>query len=282
MKINSISSTEPGFPQRLCNIPGKPAKLFIRGEMPDDTHKFVAIVGTRKPTSYGSEITRQLARKLAERGVVIVSGLALGVDGLAHQGALDGHGRTVAVFAHGLDQITPRTNIHIAERMLESGGALISEFEPGTPLMKYRLLARNRVVSGLSDALIITEASNRSGTFNTVSHALEQGRDVYAVPGPITSPMSRGCNQLIAQGATPITDIDEFVDQFAPVTKETQLTLAYSEAEQIIINLINQGSRDGDELQTKSQLEAGLFAQTLTMLELRGAIRALGANQWSL
>jgi DNA processing protein len=282
MKINSISSSDPSFPVRLREIPNAPKQLFYRGELPDDTRKFVSIIGTRKPTPYGTEVTKQLSRKLAERGVVIISGLALGVDGLAHQGALAANGTTIAAFAHGLDQISPRSNIHIAEQMLETGGALISEFEPGTPPYKVNFLKRNRLVSGLCDALIITEASSRSGTFNTVSHALEQGRDVYAVPGPITSPMSSGSNQLIAQGAIPITDIDEFVDRFAPAVGELRPTLAYSPAEQMIIDLIKQGSRDGEELQTKSQLDAGSFAETLTMLELRGAVRALGANQWSL
>jgi len=282
MKINSISSTDKNYPWRLSKIPGKPKKLFVRGVMPSDNRTFVAIVGTRKPTSYGADVTYQLARKLSERGVVIVSGLALGIDAIAHKGALAGRGTTVAVFAHGVDQINPRTNIGIAEQILDQDGAFISEYEPGTAPHPVKFLERNRIVSGLSDVLIVTEAATRSGTFNTVSHALEQGRDVYALPGPITSPMSRGCNQLIAQGATPINDVDEFVDQIAPRLAEVIPTLAYSDAEQIIIDLIHQGSRDGDEIHAKSQLDAGLFAQTLTMLELRGAIRPLGANQWSL
>ena len=250
--------------------------------MPSDSHTFVAIVGTRKPTNYGADITRQLAQKLAERGVVIVSGLALGTDAIAHQGALAANGSTIAVFAHGIDHISPRTNAWIAEQMLDHGGALISEYEPGTTAHLGRFLERNRIVSGLSDALIVTEAAARSGTFNTVSHALEQGRDVYALPGPITSPMSRGCNQLIAQGATPITDVDEFVDRFVPRVADVIPTLVYSDTEQMIIDLMKQGLRDGDEIHAKSQLDAGSFAQTLTMLELRDAIRALGANQWSL
>lgn len=250
--------------------------------MPADTRNFVAIVGTRKPTTYGQDITEQLARKLAERGVVIVSGLALGVDGIAHRGALAAHGTTIAILAHGVDHINPRSHSMLAEQILEHDGALISEYEPGITAHPGRFLERNRLVSGLSDTLIITEAATRSGTFNTVSHALEQGRDVYAVPGPITSPMSRGCNQLIAQGATPINDVDEFVDTLAPRQTEVIPTLAYSDAEQVIIDLIRQGARDGDEIQMKSQLDAGQFAQSLTMLELRGSIRPLGANQWSL
>lgn len=282
IKINSISTSEKGFPSRLTQIPDAPKQLFYRGKLPDDARKSVAIIGTRKPTRYGVEITQLLARRLAERGVVIVSGLALGVDALAHRGALDGKGTTLAVFAHGVDHISPRTNEQLGLE-IEKTGALISEYTPGTHVpYKAAFLERNRIVSGLSDAVIVTEASLRSGTSNTVARALEQGKDVYAVPGPITSPMSRGCNQLIAQGATPIVDIDAFVDQFAPVDATVQPTLAYSSAEESILNLIKLGLRDGDEIHAKSQLDAGLFAQTLTMLELRGAIRPLGANQWSL
>lgn len=282
MKINSISSTDTEYPLRLRNIPAKPHKLFFRGVMPDDSRTFVAIVGTRKPTNYGIDITNQLARKLSERGVVIISGLALGIDAIAHKGALAGKGTTLAVMGCGVDQIYPATNRALGEQVLKENGAIISEYEPGMPVMQHQFLERNRIVSGLSDALIVTEAATHSGTFNTVSHALEQGKDVYALPGPITSPMSRGCNQLIAQGATPINDVDEFVNTIAPRIAEVIPTLAYSDAEQIIIDLIKQGSRDGEELHAKSQLEAGHFAQTLTMLELRGAIRPLGANQWSL
>lgn len=282
-KINSISVSEQGYPRRLNSIHNAPKQLFYRGKLPDDNRKFVAIIGTRKPTRYGIEITQSLARKLAERGVVIVSGLALGIDALAHRGALDGKGLTVAVFAHGVDDISPRTNYQLGLE-IEKTGALISEYEPGVPVQhRAAFLERNRIVSGLSDAVIVTEASLRSGTSNTVAHALQQGRDVYAVPGPITSPMSQGCNHLIAQGATPIVDIDAFVDQFAPNRDaQTQPTLAYSGEEEVILNLIRQGMRDGDEIHAKSQLDAGLFAETLTMLELRGAIKPLGANQWSL
>lgn len=256
--------------------------MTLLGELPDPARKSVAIVGTRKPTRYGTEVTLDLSRKLAERGVVIISGLALGVDALAHQGALKGQGMTVAVLAGGVDKPTPYTNARLADEILASGGAIISEYPLGMPPMSHQFLERNRLVSGLADAVIVTEASLRSGTANTVMHALEQGRDVYAVPGPITSPMSAGCNHMIAQGATPITSIDEFIEHFAPRAGVQQDIFAYNETEKIIIDLIQSGIRDGDELHTKSQLDAGIFAQTMTMLELRGAIKPLGANQWGL
>ncbi len=282
MKINSITALTAEFPEKLRHIPTPPQELFYRGELPDPARKSVAIVGTRKPTRYGTEVTLDLARKLAERGVVIISGLALGVDALAHQGALKGQGTTSAVLAGGVDKPSPFTNARLAEEILAHGGGIISEYPAGMPPMAHQFLERNRLVSGLADAIIVTEASIRSGTANTVMHALEQGREVYAVPGPITSPMSAGCNHMIAQGATPITSVDEFVEQFVPRAGVQTEIFAYNDQERVIIDLIKTGVREGDELHAKSQLEAGSFAQTMTMLEIRGAIKPLGANQWSL
>ncbi len=282
MKINSITALTAEFPEKLRHIPTPPQELFYRGKLPDSTRKSVAIIGTRKPTRYGTEVTLDLARKLAERGVVIISGLALGVDALAHQGALKGQGTTSAVLAGGVDKPSPFTNARLAEEILAHGGGIISEYPAGMPPMAHQFLERNRLVSGLADAIIVTEASIRSGTANTVMHALEQGREVYAVPGPITSPMSAGCNHMIAQGATPITSVDEFVEQFVPRAGVQTEIFAYNDQERVIIDLIKTGVREGDELHAKSQLEAGSFAQTMTMLEIRGAIKPLGANQWSL
>lgn len=282
MKINSITALSAEFPERLRHIPTPPSELSYRGQLPDGALKSVAIVGTRKPTRYGTEITLQLAENLAARGVVVISGLALGVDALAHQGALKAHGTTIAVLAGGVDNPSPYTNAQLAEDILAQGGGLISEYAPGTIPYKDQFLARNRLVSGLADAIIVTEASLRSGTANTVMHALEQGRDVYAVPGAITSPMSAGCNHMIAQGAAPITSVDEFVSSFAPLSGTQTDMFAYNSSEQCIIDLLLAGVRDGDQLHAKSQLDAGLYAQTMTMLELRGAIRPLGANVWSL
>lgn len=282
MKINSITAITAEFPDKLRHIPTPPQELFYRGELPDPARKSVAIVGTRKPTRYGTEVTLDLSRKLAERGVVIISGLALGVDALAHQGALKGQGMTVAVLAGGVDDPSPRTNALLAEEILKSGGGIVSEYPAGVIPYKDQFLARNRLVAGLADAVIVTEASLRSGTANTVMHALEQGREVYAVPGPITSPMSAGCNHMIAQGATPITSVDEFVEQFMPRAGVQQEIFAYTDQEKIIIDLLSSGVRDGDELHAKSQLDAGSYGQTITMLELRGAIKPLGANQWGL
>lgn len=283
MNINTISISDPCFKHNLATIPNPPKTVYALGN-PTVEGPAVAIVGTRKPTPYGRAVTLELAEKLAKRGVTIVSGLALGVDGIAHQGALNVGGRTIAVLASGLDEISPRSHRELAIKILEHNGAIISGNPPGTPPLKWEFPKRNRLVSGLTDAVIVAEAAARSGTMNTVMHALEQGRDVYAVPGNITSSSSAGCNKLIEQGAMPIIDIDAFVDQFAPLenTPKQPLLLAETEEEQIIVDLIQSGVTDGDMLQKKSRLDVTTYSTTMTMLELRGVIRPLGANHWSL
>ncbi len=285
MKINTISSKDPLFPEVLATIPDAPKELFYVGNR-DLIGKgtAVAIVGTRKPTTYGRDVTTKLAEGLARRGVTIVSGLALGIDGIAQQSTVAIGGRSIAVLASGLDQISPRSHRDLAIKILEHHGTIVSANPPGTPPLKWEFLKRNRIVSGLSSAVIVTEAAARSGTMNTVMYALAQGRDVYAIPGNITSPMSAGCNRLIEQGATPIIDIDEFIEQIAP--KEIALTqvllLAQTPEEQMILDLLQAGVRDGDEIQKKSKLAPDVFATHLTMLELRSVIKPLGANMWSL
>lgn len=283
MNINSISISDPCFAGTLATIPNPPKMLYVIGN-PAISGPAVAIVGTRKPTPYGRAVTLELAEKLAKRGIVIVSGLALGIDGIAHEGVLNVGGRTVAVLASGVNLVTPTSHRQLAMRILEKDGAIISEYNPGTPPLAHQFLERNRLVSGLADAVIVTEAAAHSGTMNTVMHALEQGRDVYAVPGNITNPSSAGCNKLIEQGATPIVDIDAFVERFAPLVNapKQQLLLAETPEEQTILDLIASGMNDGEELQKKSKLSPAEFSTSMTMLELRGVIRPLGANHWSL
>lgn len=281
MKINDISGI--GLPPRLQAIPNPPKEIWLRGHLPDEQRTHIAIVGTRRPTPYGRQVTSELAMRLAERGGVIVSGLAHGIDGIAHEAALKVGGITLAVLANGLDTVYPAVHRSLAQRILTSGGAIMSEYRAGTPPLQHRFLERNRLVSGLSDVVIVTEASSHSGTMNTVSHALLQGKDVYAVPGPITSPMSAGCNLLISQGATPIVSIEAFVEELLPTKTEKQAALlAQTAEEQRLIDLIAEGITDGDALHAKSGLETTAFLQTMTMLELRGVIRPLGANHWGL
>ena len=291
MKINTITPDNHIFTQRLTSIAKPPTNLSYIGELPQNRPPVVAIVGTRKPSKYGVEVTQRIAYDLAKRGVVIVSGLALGVDALAHQAALEAGGVTVAVVVNQLPDISPRTNLHIAKRIIQQNGAIISENTDTdkNTINKASFVWRNRLVSGLSDAVIITEAAAKSGTLNTAGHALAQGREVFVIPGNITSPLSVGCNNLLKQGATPITEARDILEIIAPhlvsrksKNNQIKLPLGDTPAENIIIQLISSGVRDGDQLQQQSSLPAADFATTLTMLEINGLIKPLGANQWTL
>lgn len=285
MKINEITPDKHKFLQITCNIPKPPKKLYYIGELPPSRTPTVAIVGTRKPTAYGIEVTNRLAYDLASKGVIIISGLALGVDATAHKTALDAHGTTLAVLPCGLNQIVPRTNRNLALSILEKGGGLISEYAPASEASyKSNMLERNRIVSGLSDAILITEASARSGTLNTASHALAQGKEVFVVPGNITSPLSAGCNALLKQGATPVTEARDILGVIAPqlLTAQGSLALGNNELESQIIKLLNQGMRDGEQLQRDVNVSTAEFNAALTMMEINGIIRSLGANQWTL
>jgi DNA processing protein len=208
MKSKQVAISEHPFLRPLLQLAKPPRTLFIIGELPT-IRPVIAVVGTRRPTAYGKEVSFDLAYKLAGRGAVIVSGLAFGVDAFAHRGALGAGGMTIAVLAGGLDTIYPRAHQALAKQIVTRGGALVSEYPDGTPARKHHFLARNRLISGLSDAVIITEAAQRSGALSTVNHAIDQNKDVYAVPGPITSPLSAGPNRLIKEGASPLLDVTD-------------------------------------------------------------------------
>jgi DNA processing protein len=284
MKINRLTPRNHKYLAPLAAIPTPPKILFFRGQLPSERCISIAIVGTRKPTPYGKEVTHTLATELAKRGVVIVSGLALGVDAIAHKAALEVDGTTIAILANSVDRIYPRTNHALGEQIIESGGAVMSEYEPPTDARAFQFLQRNRIVSGLSDAIIITEAAKRSGTLATAMHALEQGKEVFVVPGNITSPLSSGCNTLLKQGAHPITCAEDVLEVIAPQLLEKQaiLPLGSTPLESKIIELLQNGLRDGDQIQQNSGATASDFASALTMMELSGTIRSLGVNQWTL
>lgn len=284
MKINKISPDENDFTKILTSVNPKPQALYYIGTLPNKRQPTITIVGTRKPTKYGQEVTHRLAYELARRGVTIVSGLALGIDGIAHRAALEAGGTTLAVLANGLSQITPRTHRQLGIDILAAGGAILSEYEPEVAPAKFRFLERNRLVSGLSDGVLITEAAARSGTLSTAARALEQGKDVFVVPGNITSPLSAGCNQLIRSGAIPVTRVEDILEVIMPheIENQVKLSLGDNEAQATLIELLQSGIRDGEELQQRSGLEASVFSTELTMLEINGIVRALGSNQWTL
>lgn len=200
-----------GFPEALANIPDPPKKLFVLGDV-GALEEGLAVIGARKATPYGLSCASIFARMAAERGVVIISGGALGCDSAAHRAALDAHGRTVVFLGGGCDRLYPRRNVPLFQEIVDKGGALVSELEWTQPPLPYTFRKRNRLIAGLAKATLIVEAGVPSGTFSTADDALAANREVLAVPGSIASPASRGANHLICQGATPIVDKQTFED----------------------------------------------------------------------
>lgn len=284
-KINTISPNHKLYQQRLNKLADVPKKLYYKGNLNALDLPAVAIVGTRKPSTYGINVTQKFARELANRRVAVVSGLALGVDILAHKAVIEAGGVAIAVLPSGLDNIYPFRHRQIANKILESKGILLSEHPEGTPPLKYRFIQRNRIVAALSDGLLVTEASKKSGTLHTASFALDMGISVMAVPGAITNPFAQGTNSLIKTGATLVDDIDDilFAIGFKEESKNEQLSfIADTYAEQVIFDLLKNGITNGEELAIKSGLSASEFSQTLTMMEITGKVYSLGQNHWTL
>lgn len=283
--IHSIIKASPAFPDCLRQIPQPPSSLYYISENWAELmgRPRVAIIGSRKVTIYGRSVTAQLAAELARAGVVVVSGLAYGIDSIAHRAVLEAGGQTIAVLAGGLDDIYPQGHQELARQIVAQGGALISEYPEETPTYKQHFIERNRIVSGLCRAVLITEAADKSGTIHTATFALEQGRDVLAVPGNITSPQSVGTNRLVKTGAIPITCVEDvFRVLDIKVRPRRHAIQGATPEQQSIINLLLKGETDGAALLEQSGLDVVQFNQALTMLEISGKIRSLGANLWSL
>lgn len=285
-KINCISIAETAYALALKDLASPPLKLYSIGILPTKRRPTVAIVGSRKPTAYGRAITEEFATALAKRGVVIISGLAFGIDAIAHQAALSAGGTTIAVMPGGLHKVYPVSHTNLAKGIVKSGGALVTEQPLGYEVRKHDFLARNRIISGLADAILVPEATVRSGTLSTVNHALEQGREVFAIPGPITSPLSAGTNSLIQQGAQVALTPNDILEVIAPELlqqgQQAALLLGDTAEEVRLLELIQAGIQERDQLITKSQLTPSVFLQTITLLELKGMVRAIGGGRWAL
>ena len=286
-KINQIPPLEAKYTEVLGTIAVMPKMLYYYGKIPQKRTKTVAIVGSRHNTRYGEEVAYQLGYTLAKHGVIVISGLAYGIDSIGHQAALDAGGTTIAVLGTPINEIYPRNHRKLAAEIIETGGAIISEYAPGTKVYpKTSFLERNRIISGLSDIVVVVEAAERSGSLNTATHALEQGKEVFAVPGNITSPYSQGCNKLIRQGAFPYTEPDDilrelFPEEFLARKKKCHLK-GDTDVETLILNSLASGLRSGEEIMVSTKLPPEVFNQSVTLLEIKGRIRALGANAWAL
>ncbi|HEX5689335.1 MAG TPA: DNA-processing protein DprA [Roseiflexaceae bacterium] len=281
--VSMVSREDEGYPAALAQIPAPPPLLYVRGQLSAVDDWSVAVVGTRSPTTYGREAALRIAGELSAAGVTVVSGLAIGIDTIAHATALERGGRTIAVLASGLDQIYPERNRALAERIV-GNGALVSEFPLGTKPMPQLFPVRNRIISGLSLATLVVEAGIKSGALITVRFALEQGRDVFAVPGPIFSPKSEGPNQLIRDGAGLVScgqDILEALNlSSATSQQEIQAILPDDPTEAALLELVSYEAQHVDEIRRQCDLPITLVSSTLAIMELKGLVRQAGPMQY--
>lgn len=272
------------FPPSLLEIPEPPKKLFIRGTLPDPgQYYYLAVVGSRKYTSYGREALERILQGLKGYPIVIVSGLALGIDGIAHRTALDAGLRTIAIPGSGLDDkvLYPRSHLNLAHEILDQGGALLSEYEPELRAAPWTFPQRNRIMAGISQTTLVIEAEEKSGTLITARLALDYDRNVFAVPGSIFSATSKGTNNLIRQGATPITSAEDLLveiglrertfETYGDNRQPLDLTLYTPEEQQILLLLETPRSRE--EIFAGVSLSSGTILSTLTVLEIKGVIQ---------
>jgi DNA processing protein len=270
-----LRRSDAQFPKRLKAIFDPPSSLYFRGSGSPELldRRAVAVVGARSCSSYGAQVARMLGRELAAAGLLVISGLARGIDGEAHRGALSGGGRTVGVLGCGIDRDYPAAHASLSRRM-EDGGLVVSEYEPGVEPAPWRFPARNRIIAGLSEAVVVVEARERSGALITADFALEEGREVFAVPGEITSSLSVGTNALLKLGATPLTGVDDVLDALGVEPAIETEDPDVSEAAQKVLVLVRDAPAGADELTARAALDAGALSVALTELELAGLVSA--------
>lgn len=272
------------YPRYLREVPMSPPVLYMRGELLSADEWAIAVVGTRRLTAYGRQIARELTLGLARSGVTVISGLARGIDSLAHQTAIDAGGRTIAVLGSGLNQIYPPENRRLADQIAAGNGAIISEYALDTSPDAKNFPPRNRIISGLSLGTIVVEAGERSGALITASFALEQNREVFAVPGPITSKASKGTNRLIQEGAKLVTSIDDVLEELnltqATQQQAVQLFMPESAEEALLLQHLVDAPTHVDELSRQSGLPTALVSSTLTLMELKGMVQQVGGMKY--
>lgn len=283
--LHVVVRTEDAFPPLLAQIPDAPAMLFMKGALPPADALWCALVGTRKMTAYGEAITRSLAQDLSAHGVVVVSGLALGVDGAAHDAVVRAGGVTVAVLGNGLDAVYPTSHTALAGRILDAGGALISEFPPGFAALKHHFPLRNRIIAGLSRCVIVTEAHEESGSLITARLGLEYNRDVAAVPGDVTRAGAAGPNQLIRMGATLVRSARDVLALYGVhevVRGDGEIPVGATPEEQRVIDTLAHAPLHVDVLARALGASVAQLSPLLTMLEIQGKIEHIGGMQYAI
>ncbi|RME05931.1 MAG: DNA-protecting protein DprA [Anaerolineae bacterium] len=281
--IQVLTWNDEAYPRRLREITQPPPVLYLRGTLTPEDEWAVAVVGTRRVTAYGRQVCEQICDTLARNGITVVSGLARGVDGIAHKTALESGGRTLAVLGCGVDRIYPPEHRKLAAAIVEHG-ALLSDYPLGTPPEARNFPPRNRIISGLSLATVVVEAGERSGALITAEFAAEQGREVFAVPGNIFAPQSRGPNRLLQQGAHPLLHPDEILEvlELSLVTeyRQARLALPENETEVQILRVLGSEPLHVDEIRLRLNLPIETITATLTLMELKGMVRQAGGMRY--
>lgn len=286
--ISFVTAMEKDYPKRLKNLPGMPYALFYIGEPCIKESLTVGIVGARRCSAYGENMTLKFAEELALRGITIISGMAYGVDGVAHRGALNVSGKTCAVLGCGVDVCYPKEHKGLYED-LQKHGCIVSEFPPGTPPLSQNFPARNRIISGLSDVLLVMEAKEKSGSLITADAALEQGKDVYALPGNIENELSRGCNRLIDQGAGIILGVEELLEElrinwkfFDEIqgSKNIVKKKVLETKENLVYSCLGLYPKNREEILQETALSPKELWEVLVALELKGYIEERGKNYY--
>jgi len=280
--IASISYVDDDYPVLLQEISQKPILLYYKGQKIARDELCIAVVGTRKVSAYGTAVTESITKPLAQNRITIVSGLAYGVDGIAHQTTLKAGGRTIAVVASGLlDQdIYPKAHYKLSQDIINAGGTLISEYPPGKPALKQQFIARNRIISGLSVGTLITECPDKSGALVTARFSLEQNRTVYAIPGSILETNAQGPNNLIKRGAVPVTEATDILKDLRIDTITENAKQNYTDTERVILSALQTECRSMQSLLHLTKLEASTILANLSTLELKGAIRNIGGDMY--
>ncbi|MCR4721069.1 MAG: DNA-processing protein DprA [Lachnospiraceae bacterium] len=300
MGIEFYSRDHPLFPKGLLRINPVPIGLFVKGSLPSEEHRAIAVVGSRTSSNYGRSCCEMFCREFAKAGIDVISGMALGIDTAAHEGSLKGGGKTYAVLGCGVDICYPRSNELLYDELIERGG-IISEFYPGTQPQSYNFPIRNRIIAGLSDAVLAVEARSRSGTLITVGCALDQGKEVFAFPGRITDKLSEGCNRLISIGASPALDPKEMIEQIGKLPHRALGEMTEKEYNTELmkrpVKVFNEGEKVSkieaeearkvflalgvepkciDEISESTGFDAGRVLEILVSLELEGFIKQAG------
>jgi DNA processing protein len=287
-RVDLLPLESQGYPPTLKEIPDPPPLLYVRGSIEPADQLAIALVGSRKCSAYGVRIAERLAQSLARVGITVVSGLARGIDAAAHRGAMNAGGRTIAVMANGQSQVYPPEHQGLADEIADSG-AVISEMPMRQEPLSGLFPQRNRIISGLSLGVVVIEATPRSGSLATAHHAMEQNREVFAVPGPVDSLSSRGCHRLIRDGARLVETVDDILEELGPLVREVKPTedavpvrrpaeLALSEQERSLLGQLDDLPKAVDELIARTRLTASQVMATLSVLEMRRLVRRVPGN----